>query len=114
MIDFDKDRFCGRDAILGRRAAGLAQKIVGVSAQNSTLRFAVGDTLYDGTAGIGEIVATSFSYALDRSLALAVLPVGIAYAGLTFKHNSAAGPEVKTISMPPIMPKSLTVKLDDM
>lgn len=114
MIDFDKDRFCGRDEILKRRAAGLTRKIVGVSALDNALRFAVGDGFFDGNARVGEVVATSFSYVLDRSLALVVLPVGIAYAGLAFNHNAASGPVVKTISMPPIVPKSLTVKIDDM
>jgi aminomethyltransferase len=114
MIDFDKDRFCGRDAILNRRTAGLTRKIVGVSAPDNSLRFSVGDAIFDGNTRVGEVVAASFSHVLDRGLALVVLPAGIAYAGLTFKYNAASGPTVTTISMPPIMPKSLTVKLDDM
>jgi aminomethyltransferase len=114
MIDFDKERFCGREAILARRSAGPGQKIVGISAPESALRFAVGDHLFDGTARVGEVVATCFSFTLDRAIALALLPSGIAYAGLAFNHRSATGPLVSTVSMPPIMPRSLTVKLDDM
>jgi len=38
----------------------------------------------------------------------------LAYSGLSFRLGTADGPAVKTISMPPIMPKSLTVKLDEM
>jgi hypothetical protein len=33
---------------------------------------------------------------------------------LEFRVGSAAGAVVRSISMPPIMPKSLTVKLDEM
>jgi hypothetical protein len=40
--------------------------------------------------------------------------VAIAYSGLTFNLGASNGPVVKTISMPPIMPKSLSVKLDEM
>jgi hypothetical protein len=40
--------------------------------------------------------------------------VDIAFAGLTFNLGAERGPELHTISMPPIMPKSLTVKLDEL
>jgi hypothetical protein len=33
---------------------------------------------------------------------------------LSFRLDSPEGEEVKTISMPPIMPKSLTIKLDEL
>jgi hypothetical protein len=51
---------------------------------------------------------------LNRRLALAVFPVELAYSGLAFNFGAADGPTVKTISMPPILSKSLTVKLDEM
>jgi hypothetical protein len=47
-------------------------------------------------------------------LGLALFPVDIAYSGLTFNLDSPDGQKVHTISMPPIMPKSLTVKIDEM
>jgi hypothetical protein len=51
---------------------------------------------------------------LNRRLALAVFPVELAYSGLSFRLGASDGQVVKSISMPPIMPKSLTVKLDEM
>jgi hypothetical protein len=44
---------------------------------------------------------------------LALLDIDVAFAGLTFNLKSPGGPVVNTISMPPIMPKSLSVKLDE-
>jgi hypothetical protein len=51
---------------------------------------------------------------LNQPLALGLLPLGIAFSGLEFRVGSADGAVVRSISMPPIMPKSLTVKLDEM
>jgi hypothetical protein len=45
---------------------------------------------------------------------LALFPREIAYSGLEFRLGTAQGETVRTISMPPIMPKSLTVKLDEL
>jgi len=98
MIDLDKENYRGAAAIKARRAAGLKQKIVGIAADTG---LAVGD----------EVVAICHSDVLNRSLGLAVLPVETAYSGLSYRLSS--GTTVQTISMPPIMPKSLKVKLDE-
>ena len=50
----------------------------------------------------------------DRPLGLALFPIELAYSGLSFQLGAAGGPAITTISMPPIMPKSLGVKLDEM
>ncbi|HVM60842.1 MAG TPA: hypothetical protein VMV72_08245 [Verrucomicrobiae bacterium] len=101
MIDFDKEDFRGAAAIKQRRAAGLKQKLVGITSIDGRRKLAPG----------GEVVATCFSDVLDRPLGLAVLPIGQAYSGLDYRL--ASGQTVRTISMPPILPKSLKVKLDE-
>jgi hypothetical protein len=63
---------------------------------------------------VAEVVTSCFSHLLGQPVGLAVFPIDLAYSGLTFQVGSAQGPELRTISMPPIMPKSLTVKLDEM
>lgn len=113
MIDFDKPFFRGGEAIRQRRAGGLRQKIVGV-------RVAPGQSLardmpvFDGSDRVGQVVAACSSQILGCRMGLALLPVELAYAGLTFHLDAANGPKVSVIAMPPIMPKSLTVKLDEM
>ncbi|MEI6970696.1 MAG: glycine cleavage T C-terminal barrel domain-containing protein [bacterium] len=114
MIDFEKDRFHGAEAIKQRRAAGLKQKIVGVAAAPGQECLGVGAKVFHGQGGIGEVVAAAFSPSLNRQIGLAVLPIGLAFAGLRFTVGAAGGSPVETISMPPIFPKSLQVKLDEM
>jgi glycine cleavage system aminomethyltransferase T len=70
--------------------------------------------LYSESEHVADVVSACFSYALDRFVGLALFPASIAYSGLRFALGSPDGPPVDTISMPPIMPKSLTVKIDEM
>ncbi|MGA2140628.1 MAG: glycine cleavage T C-terminal barrel domain-containing protein [Verrucomicrobiia bacterium] len=111
MVDFEKEKFGGAAAINRRRAEGLNQKIVGVAVEPGNRELAVGAKIIEGGQVIGEVVADCFSGVLNRQIGLAVLPVAWAYSGLTFRLES--GEPVQTISMPPIMPKSLKVKLDE-
>ncbi len=114
MIDLDKEKFHGRDAIRERRAGGLRRKIVGLAAEPGSDGLLIGARVFHAGEPVGEVVADCHSYVLNRRLALAVFPVELAYSGLSFRLGAADGPVVKTISMPPIMPKSLSVKLDEM
>jgi|WetSurMetagenome_2_1015567.scaffolds.fasta_scaffold03456_2 aminomethyltransferase len=114
MIDFGKESFCGSKAIFERRAKGLSHKIIGVSASADANGFSKGAAVFNGSRKAGDIVAACFSHVLGAQVGLALLPVDIAFSGLAFSLGSKDGPEVQTISMPPIMPKSLTVKLDEL
>ena len=114
MIDFDKDKFRGSEAIKRRRAQGLQQKIIGVAAERGCDQLVTGAQLFHAGQAVGEVVADCHSFVLEQRLGLAVFPVELAYSGLSFRLAAADGPTVRTISMPPIMPKSLTVKLDEM
>ncbi len=114
MIDLEKPSFLGSEPILQRRAAGLQRKIVGVSLEPGSERLAVGGRVFLESEAIGEVVAAAYSHELGRWLGLALLPVAWAYAGLHYRLGSAGGPDLQTISMPPIFPKSLGVKLDEM
>ena len=115
MIDMEKGKFSGSEAIFRRRAEGLKRKVIGIAAapeQDAILQN--GAALYHEGRLVGEVAARCFSWALGKPLALAVFPIELAYSGLTYRLGSADGPVVESISMPPIMPKSLTVKLDEM
>ena len=113
MIDFDKDRFPGKEAILQRRSAGLQKKIIGIQAP-APVSLEKGAVLFNGDTAIGEVQAACFSYVLNTSIGLALMNIDVAYSGLTFNYSAPGGPEIATISMPPIVPKSLTVKLDEL
>jgi aminomethyltransferase len=114
MIDFDKESFGGRDAIVARREQGLSHKIVGVAAAPGNDSLTVGSALYDDGQQVATVVAVCFSDVLNCRIALALFCAELAYTGLEFSLDGPAGVKVSTISMPPIIPKSLGVKLDEM
>ena len=114
MIDFEKDIFSGRDAIMKRRDSGLTHKIIGIRSDEGPNVFKPGADIFHDERNVGTIITTCFSPLLKCMIGLALFPVDIAYSGLTFKLNSPDGRKVHTISMPPIMPKSLTVKISEM
>jgi hypothetical protein len=62
---------------------------------------------------VAEVVASCHSDTLNQRLALALFPVDLAYSGLEFSLSGSNGATVRSISMPPIIPRSLTVKLDE-
>jgi len=113
MADFDKESFLGSEALQQRRKAGLQRKIVGVATETGA-DLHEGAAIYCAGRAVGEVVTACESHVLGKSVGLAVLPVEWAYSGLVFQLGAADGPLVRTISMPPIMPKSLGVKLDEM
>jgi len=113
MIDFEKEKFPGKDALIARRSAGLEKKIIGVAASGS-VTLEAGTEIFDGEDAVATVTTACFSYVLGKSIALALFDADVAYAGLTFKYGSPSGPAVDTISMPPIMPKSLSIKLDEL
>jgi len=114
MIDFGKEKFSGKEAVDKRREAGLAKKIIGIRSNAGPELFSVGSEIYNSGRPVATIEAACYSPTLDCRVGLALFPVDIAYSGLVFRLGSADGPAVATISMPPIMPRSLTVKLDEM
>jgi aminomethyltransferase len=114
MIDFDKGNFSGCAAIKQRRAEGLKHKIVGLTAEHGCEALKDGARIFHEGREAAEVVADGLSYVLNQPLALALFPVELAYSGLQFRLGAPDGPVVRSISMPPIMPKSLTVKLDEM
>ncbi len=112
MIDFEKPEFRGQAAIGQRRQAGLRQKIVGVRAPPGQ-DLAPDQALLEDGREVGRLVAACTSHVLGCRLGLALMDIGGAFAGLSFRLDRPDGPEIATISMPPIMPKSLGVKLDE-
>ena len=114
MIDFDKESFLGGEAIKRRRADGLKRKIVGVATEPGGEALQAGAKIFHEGQPVAEVVASCHSFVLGHRLGLALFPRELAYSGLSFHLAASDGPVVRTISMPPILPRSLTVKLDEM
>ena len=109
-----EEKFLGSEAIKQRRAAGLKQKITGLAADAGCTTLKTGAKIFHDGRPVGEVVTDCVSQVLNQPLALGLLPPEIAFSGLEFRVGSADGAVARSISMPPIMPKSLTVKLDEM
>ncbi len=114
MIDFDKESFLGHQVIREKRKQGLKNKIIGVKIAASSGALKVADPVFDQEQQVASVEAACFSYVLNAHVGLALFPFSMAYAGLAFHLGKPGGPRLDTISMPPIMPKSLSVKLDEM
>lgn len=114
MIDFAKDGFVGRDAIRARREAGVAFKTVGVALAAGLDGMDAGDpVLLDGDA-VGHVVTAGWSFTLGRRIGLARLSRDVAYAGLDLAvRHAGRDQDAVSLSMPPFVPKSLTVRLDE-
>ena len=114
MMDLEKENFSGSAAIRKRRTAGLKQKVIGLAADADCTALKTGAPIFHEGVAVGEVVTDGVSYVLNQPLALGLLPLELAFSGLQFRVGSADGAVVRSISMPPIMSKSLTVKLDEM
>jgi aminomethyltransferase len=114
MIDVEKTNYPGAAAIRTRRAEGVRRKLIGLAAPADCEGWEAGAKIFLGKTEVSEVVTACFSEALRHPIGLGVFPTELAYSGLSFRVGNPEGPEVRTISMPPIMPKSLTVKLDEM
>jgi len=112
MIDFEKPEFCGGEAIRQRRNAGIHHKIIGVIAQPGQ-DLTDDAPLFEGDQEVGHMVTSCVSHVLGCRMGLALVALDRAYVGVTLSLGHPCGPSLTTISMPPIMPKSLTVKLDE-
>ena len=114
MIDFDKEEFIGFDVITKNREAGLTHKIIGIQGKKDDANFEIGTKIFHGEKVVAEISAVTYSPLLDSKVGLALFDIEYAYAGLEFSLKSTDGSKISTISMPPIIPKSLSLRLDEM
>lgn len=114
MFDFGKERFSGREAVLARRAAGVGTKVVGLALAGDRRGLLVGARVLLDGADVGEMVACGWSSGLQREMGLARLDRAVAYAGLDLVVVGADGPlEARSLSLPPFVPESLKVRLDE-
>jgi len=116
MIDFEKEKFVGREPILARREQGLQHKIVGVAREMPGEALQIGDELLLDGEQAGPLITVDYSFSMDRQLGLALLRTATAFAELAFtirRDGQDLDQSVVSVSMPPILPKSLAIKLDE-
>ena len=114
MVDFDKDVFSGRDALLARRTAGLQKKSIGLALSDADARFSPGAAVLLDGERVGEVLTSGMSYTLGRSMGLALVDRAVAYSGLDFViEEGGAALDAASISLPPFIPESLNIKLDE-
>ncbi len=89
------------------------QKLIGVAADPGCTILQPGADIYHAGRPVARVIAAMQSEVLGQAIGLALFPTALAFSGLTFALGTAQGPAVRSISMPPIMPRSLTVKLDE-
>ncbi|GEM_PF-449219 len=115
MIDFQKDAYHGKTAIDARRETGLKRKIIGLKSLEQGTPMARDTRIVSGEETVAEVITAGFSQALDTQMALALFDIRYAYSGLDFIARTATGNvKVQTVSLPPFIPRSLTIKLDEM
>ncbi|MBN1981098.1 MAG: aminomethyltransferase family protein [Chitinivibrionales bacterium] len=113
MIDFGKPEFTGREALLQRRSRGLSRKIVGFTCHGREPHLDVGCAIYHEGKQVATVAATGYSPSMSSTIGLASFVIDYAYAGCPFFLDKEESKKVTTISMPPITPKSLLIKLDE-
>ncbi|MCU0665170.1 MAG: hypothetical protein MUC50_22945 [Myxococcota bacterium] len=111
MVDMNGEEFRGKAPLMARRAAGLSKKLVGVTRVDAQLPLEPGTRILVGDKAVAEVVTSTHSPTLGCFIGLALFDVEYAYAGLELKDDQ--GRAVRTVSLPPFMAKSLTVKLDE-
>ncbi len=115
MIDFQKDTYHGKSAIDRRRESGLTRKIIGLKALAAGTPMNRDTRIVSGEETVAEVVTVGYSQALDTQMALALFDIRYAYSGLEFIAQTETGNvPVQTVSLPPFIPRSLTIKLDEM
>jgi glycine cleavage system aminomethyltransferase T len=112
MMELDGEDYRGKEALMARRGQGVEKKIIGVISHSSSVPLEVGEKVLHGGDVVGELKVAKFSPALDNWVGLALFSRDFAFANLDFIGERGRG--ISTISMPPITPKSLAIRLDEM
>lgn len=94
-VKFDKGDFIGRDALAKQKAEGIRRKLVLTAMGDPTGRLRTetlppnGATVWHAGAAVGKVTSSAYGHTVDRPLALALLPAGLAQAGLAVEVEVA-------------------------
>lgn len=86
----DKGEFRGREALLRRKEAGFADKLVLLALQDGQIP-ATGDTILHEGNPVGAVTSAAFGYTLGKALALGYLPLDLARVGVEVEVRGENG-----------------------
>ena len=111
MIDFQKEKFIGRDAIITEKEKGLTKKMVAFQITEGGEPIRLGG-VYDADQKVGYIANCGHSPHLDCGIGLAYLDAAYAWVGIELKVETESGTrKAKTVSSPFFMTESNFVEI---
>ncbi len=111
MIDFKKESFTGRDAIVAEQATGLSKKLVAFRMQEGA-QTEPGSGVFDGEERVGTVANCAFSPTLGCGIGLAYLDAEYAWVGLDLAVDTGAGKSpMRTVSAPFFLTESNKVPM---
>ncbi len=110
-IDFRKDSFIGKNAVMREIESGLSQKMVGLKMTSDGIPATAGK-VYADSDEVGYIAAAGYSPTLQTGIALAYLKKEYAWAGIDFEADTDRGiGKAATVSTPFFVMKSMTIPI---
>jgi glycine cleavage system aminomethyltransferase T len=104
LVDLDDGHFIGRDALIEIRDAGIKRKQVGLLGPPERLpRQEDSWELRDGDRAIGSTRWVTFSYGLDRTIAIGVVDLGYAEPGTEVAVAHPGGSETMEVTTLPFL-----------
>lgn len=95
-VKLDKGDFLGREALVRRKEAGFGEKLVSLALQDEYVP-ATGDAILYSRDPVGAVTSAAYGYTVQKPIALAYLPLGLAYVGVGLDvrdQNGALHPAV--------------------
>jgi glycine cleavage system T protein len=109
-VDFNKDNFIGKDALLKIKANGLKTKLCGLALDADYCLFG-GESVYKNGKIINRIRSASHGYSVNTDIALVYLPNDMSEPGTKLEVEVMGKfVKAKVISMPMVDPKGLRIR----
>jgi len=89
-VKLDKGDFIGRQALVRRKEAGFAEKLVALTVEDGYVP-ANGDAIWHGEAPAGSVTSAAFGWTVGKPVALGYVPLALAQAGVAVAVRDKAG-----------------------
>jgi aminomethyltransferase len=89
-VKLDKGDFLGREALVRRKEAGFADKLVSLALEDDYVPV-TGDTVLRDGDPVGAVTSAAFGYTVQKPLALGYVPLGLARVGVSLDVLDQAG-----------------------
>ncbi|OEU81895.1 MAG: hypothetical protein BA873_02285 [Desulfobulbaceae bacterium C00003063] len=109
-VDFNKDNFIGKEALLRIKSDGLKTKLCGLTLDGGHCLFG-GESLYNNGKIVDRIRTANYGYNVNMDIALVYLPLDLSKPG-TELEVEVMGESVKAtvVSMPLVDPKGVRIR----